>query len=487
MEKDTVVAATTDVKDDIKEAEKETEKIISDIVEKATTSKSDSVYTPNTSSLPNKEQEPLEKRIHTNWLADYIKYTAFQESPTIFHLWTGISVIAATLNRNVYIQRGYNRLYPNLYTVLVSPTGKSKKTSAANIGVNDFLQKVDGVRISRDETTPKGLVQYLAMSPAKRDGSKLYQNCTAYIYAAELSDLLGEQTYNQGLIKKLTAFWDCPNIYDDTTKELLIKQKEPTRLTNVCLNLFGCSNPEWLAHGLKEDSFGGGFMGRTLFVYSNETRKTDASAWMEVPPDISITQLTLLRDLQKIGQLHGSFRIDNAAYKYFIKLYKEYEGDFSGRMAGYLERKLTFVLKLAMIISINFSDDLLITKEHIDAALQYLDTIEKMMPQAFVYINATNEARIAQHIIESIKESGGAEFRYTLVEKFRHLVRNIREFDDILQMLIESRIIKQITVEERISYVFMAIYEKLQKEKVEKFQQELKQQEQQNTTTETIQ
>jgi hypothetical protein len=59
----------------------------------------------------------LEQRIHTNWIADYIKYASYQESPPLFHKWTAISTLAATLNRNVFIQRGYNRLYPNLYTV----------------------------------------------------------------------------------------------------------------------------------------------------------------------------------------------------------------------------------------------------------------------------------------------------------------------------------------------------------------------------------
>jgi hypothetical protein len=410
------------------------------------------------------KKEPLEQRIHSSWLNDYIKYASFQESPSLFHKWTGISIIAGALNRNVYIQRGYNRLYPNLYTVLVSPTGKSKKSSAANIGVNRFLSKIDGMRILRDETTPKGLVQYLSMAPLKRDGTKIRQDCTAFIYATELSDLLGEQSYNLGLIKKLTALWDCPDIYDDTTKELLMKNKVPTRLTNVCLNLYGCSNPEWLAHGLKEDSFGGGFMGRTLFVFSIETNKTDASAWMDVPSDIALTELTLLRDLHKISQLKGNFTVEDNAKKSFIKMYKEYDGDFTGRMAGYLERKLTYVLKLAMILSINYSDDLYISNKHINEALSYLEEIEKVMPNAFVYINATNEARISQHIIESIRETGGAGYRSVLVEKFMHLVRNIREFDDIIQMLIESHVLKQVIIDNKVIYMFMSIWKEKVKE-----------------------
>jgi hypothetical protein len=406
-----------------------------------------------------KDTKP-EVRIHASWISSYLDYTAYCESPALFHTWTAISVIAAALNRNVWIERGYGKLFPNLFTVLVSPTGKSKKTTAANIGVNSFLQKIDGIRISRDENTPKGLVQFLSMAPTVTNGTVTTQHCTAYVYATELSDLLGEQSYNLGLIKKLTSLWDSPDVYHDMTKESLLKNKVPTTLTNVCLNMFGCSNPEWLAHGLKEDSFGGGFMGRTLFVFSTEKRKTEHSAWMEVPPNIQLTGLTLLRDLQKISKLRGAFKVQPSAYEYYKKLYAEYDGDFTGRMAGYLERKLTYVLKLAMVLSANFDDSMLIFKEHITSALKYLDEIEAVMPNAFVYINATNEAKISQHIIDAIKEAGGAIYRNILVERFRHLVRNIREFDDIIQMLVESKILKQIWKEDQVIYVFLVLYEK---------------------------
>lgn len=407
------------------------------------------------------KEKKIESRLHESWIDAYISYTNFNESPVIFHKWMAITVLAGTLSRNVYIQRGYGRLYPNLYVVLVSPTGKSKKTSAANIGINNFLQKIDGIRIARDESTPKGLVQFLSMSPTSRNGSKITQNCTAYIYAPELSDLLGEQSYNLGLIKKLTSLYDSPDVYNDMTKEILVKKNEPTILTNVCLNMCGCSNPEWLAAGLREDSFGGGFMGRTLFIYSSETRKTKRSAWMEVPSDIQLSELTLLRDLQRISKLHGAFNIQQDAYEYFQEVYIAYTGDFSGRMAGYLERKLTYALKLAMILSVNESDSMNITAAHIKTAIAYLDEIEVNMPSAFVYINATEQAKISQHIIECIKEHRGAIHRSVLVSKFRHSVRNIKEFDDVLQMLTESRVLKQVWRDEQVIYIFSELHDEL--------------------------
>jgi hypothetical protein len=449
------------VKDKDKEKDKETEGFkledaVAKIVEKS------KISVPDDS--PPKIEDIIEPRIHDDWLADYVKYTNYTEAPALFHLWTGVSIIAAALNRNVFIQRGYDRLYPNLFTVLVSPTGGTK-TYAANIGVNTFLQKIDGTRILRDETSPKGLVQYLQLAPYKKDGSKQYQECTAYVYATELSDLLGEQSYNKGLIRKLTALWDSPTVYNDTTKEILVRAKAPVVLTNVCLNMFGCSNPEWLADGLKEDSFGGGFMGRTLFVYADDKRKSDASAWLEVPKDIQITALTLLADLQKIAKLKGPFTVDQEAHDFYIKLYMEHDGNFTGRMKGYLERKIkAYVLKLAMILCANYSDQMLIKKCHIEGALHMLNELEKTMPQAFVYINSTNESKIAQKIIESIKDNRGAEYRSVLIEKFRHLVRNIREFDDIVQLLIESKVLKYILAgpkADRPTYILMTIFEKL--------------------------
>jgi hypothetical protein len=406
-------------------------------------------------------KKPKEPRIHKSWLSTYLSYTSSQESPEDFHLWTGISLLAGVLDRNVYIKRGYGKLYPNFYLVLVSPTGRSKKTTCIDMGTK-FLFHVDGLRMFQNKATPEGLIEYLKLGPIRKfEDGKRAQMCTAYVYASELAVYFGSQSYTSGLIELMTDLYDSRDTYEYNPKHAIVKYGHGIRIENTNVNFLGASNPQWLAKGFQEDSFGGGFMGRTIFIYSVERRRSDRSAWMEIAPEAMGLELTLLKDLQHISKLSGSFKIDPEAYLFYKNWYNKYEGNFSGRMGGYYERKPTHMLKLAMVMAVNFDDDLIITKQHMQTALVCLEKAEKNMAEAFAYISATSEARISQHIIEAIKENGGAAYRKDLFAGVRHLLRNVREFDDTMENLYEADIVRRQTLNSQSAYVFTALAHKV--------------------------
>ena len=74
------------------------------------------------------------KRRLEDWLTSYLEYTSEQESPQLFHLWVGMNVIASTLERRVWVDRGYYRLYPNLYVCLVGARARVRRTTAGKMG-----------------------------------------------------------------------------------------------------------------------------------------------------------------------------------------------------------------------------------------------------------------------------------------------------------------------------------------------------------------
>ena len=104
----------------------------------------------------------------------------------------------------------------------------------------------------------------------------------------------------------------------------------------------------------------------------------------------------------QIAKLEGEFFVLPDAVQYYEKWHDEFKGDFTGRLAGYFERKPDHVLKLAMLLSVNYSNDMIITIAHIKEAIKMLEELEALMPKAFAYIGATNEAIIAQKITEII-------------------------------------------------------------------------------------
>ena len=66
-------------------------------------------------------------RILTDWLDNYMKYTENSEPHPRFRLWTGISVISACLMRKCKIPWGFFDIYPNMYIVLVGPSGVGRE------------------------------------------------------------------------------------------------------------------------------------------------------------------------------------------------------------------------------------------------------------------------------------------------------------------------------------------------------------------------
>jgi len=374
--------------------------------------------------------------VKKSWIQEYLKYTAGQESPELFHLWTAITILAGVVRRNVWLKFGGGKIIPNFYTVLVSPTGVCRKQAAIDEGTN-MLREVGNLKILHEKVTPEGLISYLRFDSVKKievEGKPVIdEECVVFIQSSELANFIGSTQYSEQLRELMTGLWDNHTNWDYTTQS---RGKEPLR--NVNVNFLGASNPEWLAKGFKEDSFGGGFIGRIIFIFQNRRIKV---AWpKKTPEQISLRNL-LVMDLQHISTLRGSFKVTDKTRDFFEDWYMAFEPDMSGRMVGYLQRKHVHMLKLAMLLSVAENDELVIREGHIKAAKIFLEQIEDLMPEAFAFVGATNEAKIAQRIIEILVDNAGLISQQSLLNEIRRMIKSKREFDNIIEVLAESGII----------------------------------------------
>ena len=143
--------------------------------------------------------EALHRNVKPGWLRDYLDYTTGHEAPEDFHLWVGLTVISAALRRKVYLDNVYHKLYPNLFTILVSPPGVGKKTTAINIGVNILREAVPECKIVSEKCTPEALAKRLAKAVDKvkdSGGLKMEVRAEGMIVAPELTVFMGGEQYN---------------------------------------------------------------------------------------------------------------------------------------------------------------------------------------------------------------------------------------------------------------------------------------------------
>ena len=390
-------------------------------------------------------KEKKSKRMAGDWLSAFMKYTEGTESPRFYYWWAGVATIAGALQRQVYFSRGIlDKLYPNFYVILVGPAGGRK---AAPVDISGRFLRAAGVDILHGTTTPEGLMFQLRSRkvPLKRiekkdeltDSKKLLyvSECIGFLQAKELSSLFSSRNYVENLIFFLTDAWDCHDEWDYTTK---LGGKVP--INKLYINLLGASNPEWLAKCFKDDAFGGGFMGRTIFVYQDQYGRVAPSQLVKTKEQEQL-ELLLKIDLQHITQLKGIMTFAPGAGEFFDAWYMKQKAVPTGRMARYYKTKHVHLQKLAMIIAISESDDLIVEIKHIKRAMSMLQGTEKTMPDAFAYVGVTNEAHVAQLIIEFIVSKGGQVGYQPLMRHVRKFIRSRKELGGILETLLDSGII----------------------------------------------
>jgi hypothetical protein len=205
------------------------------------------------------------------WIVDYMKYTRCiptpeTEIPPIFCLFTAITTIAASLQRNVYVSRGLYELYPTFLTVLIAPTGKGKKTTSINIGLK-LLQKAQVTKIISEQITPEALVLALHRQiPVIKGGTIVpqIQDATGLLVLPELSVFLEKRDYRSGLVPLITRLADAPDEWSSETVG-----RGEVKLHNVALCMLAGSAPSWLVGSIPAEAFTGGFMARFLFIVSD--------------------------------------------------------------------------------------------------------------------------------------------------------------------------------------------------------------------------
>ena len=332
-----------------------------------------------------------------SWLEQYLEYTRFVEPPGIFHIWSGLTVIASALARKVYMPRGLFKIYPNLYVALVGPTGIGKST-AADIAVRDSKHVLEesGIDIMRGKITSWYLYDWFGT----KSGSGA--PATALIFASELKTLLGDVN-KQELVALLTDLYGCPD--DD---EYRTKSYGVLRLRDVYLNLLVCSTPEWLTLGISHDDISGGFTGRFIYVCAEHTERS-----FPFPEDFyGIDEIDKLRevlahDLSEIAQLEGHVILTDEAKAMYVDWYGTRFDDIEDeRMYGYYARRRDHLLKIGALMSIAEGDSLIVTEQHLRTALAILKRAEKTMMLAFAGVVSDPLLKHRELVLGQIKDAG---------------------------------------------------------------------------------
>jgi len=320
-----------------------------------------------------------------NWLRAYLEYTKESESPDSYHLWTGLSVLASAVRRRVWVDQGIYILYPNMYVILVGPPGRVAKSTTIRLG-RRLLLGVPEIVFSADSLTREELIRVMG------------KESWITIHSTELSSLIEPSGIK--MIQFLTDIYDGDYQWRYSTKG----QGKDT-LEAPILNILAGTTPSYIADGMPEDVIGHGFTSRVIFVYEEDTRFDNPKP---KPPPKALVD-ALIEDLNTISKLEGKFEYGEGAWEFYDKYYRTLRHNIpeDHRIEGFHWRKRAHVLKLAMLLSVSESDDLIIRKTDFETAVDLLESIEPSMPKTFSAVGKYEHAGDLERIWSQIERHQG--------------------------------------------------------------------------------
>ena len=348
-----------------------------------------------------------------NWLKSYANYTRISESPTEFHFWTGVSVLAGALRRKVWIDMKSFVWTPNFYVILVGPPGIAAKSTSISMGMS-LLTHVPSIRFGPESMTWQALakdledaIEYAKYTKPDSTEGMLKMSCLT-ISVNELGTFL--RLDDEQLMSFLIRMWEGQeDIFRHKTK-----QSGNVQVENPWLNVIGATTPAWLRENFPESMVGGGLTSRVVFVYGDKKRALIPYP-DEVVPDADHERLRadLITDLISISKLSGPYVLSQFAREWGRGWYTDHNNPdlrsqhlISDRFGGYLARKQTHIHKLAIILAASQRDERRIEEADLKEACDIMEIMERYLAQVIDYIGCVTQRNYVAEIVNIVQHYG---------------------------------------------------------------------------------
>lgn len=281
---------------------------------------------------------------------------------------------------------------PNFYIIFVAPPGVVAKSTSITMSY-PLLSQVKGVHFGPSSATWQALFDaFIDSKQFIEFESKKIPMCALTVVASELGTFLrpDEDDFTSFLID----MWDGK----DVPTERRTKQDGVLRVEQPWLNIIGATTPSWLQTNMPAAMAEGGLTSRIVFVWGDTKRHLSAfpDEFIE-DRDYIHAKEKLIDDLRLISNLKGPYTLAPDAREWGRAWYNKLHETrplhlMNARYSGYLARKQTHMMKLAMILAAAKRQELVIRLEDMHHADLCLSTVEKDMNKVFESIGLVDSA-----------------------------------------------------------------------------------------------
>lgn len=374
------------------------------------------------------------------------------ESPQIYIDWTFYFAIGAALERRVWYGDLETAVFPNMYVVAIGPSRVGKSAPALQMKhqvfkklgkFNDKLKRIDEkINLGPDSLTLEKLItdlhkKYKTLPIPQAEGEtgppKIYTySALAFMACSELGTLFKKDTND--LIRFLTEGWECGDF------EKRLKTGEDESIKNMCVSLFGAATPDWLRDAIKTQLFNEGFGARTIFIYANKKRK---HVFQYRISDAQRQAISEIRDhIEKLTDIYGPVHVPEHVQEWLNDWYlnRNKAINLDKKLSLYYANKKLHLIK--MIIVVHFArttEDVTITIEDCEEALNILNKTEVHMNKALSGVGVNPLATLAAGIYDYLEERKQVRRQELVVNFFGDCPnRSMVDIDNAVNYLCDS-------------------------------------------------
>jgi hypothetical protein len=348
------------------------------------------------------------------------------ETPKSFVKWSLYTAIAAVTSPNVSLNKqGAYDLYPNIYTMLLGESGVGK-----GFGVwlaKSLVNTVDSTRVFAGRNSIQKIVSDLSMAITKGKGKEMIKDARAYLSSGEFVNFLLK---DEQAISILTEWYDTHYVKEWANS---LKSSGTETLKDVNITMLGASTADYLRESVPVAAIRGGFFGRLMLIYSAEKGKInalidEAKEEEQVAPRVKEWSKYLI-ELSKIAP-GSKFKITEGAREFYRPWYYDLQERIKTRQltdkTGYIHRLHDHALKIAMIVSLSESDELILHKRHVDEGINMAQELISTIKKTIIGIGLSQSAPKNEVFLRSLFKA--AENRMT---RKKMMQDNHNEFDSL--------------------------------------------------------
>jgi hypothetical protein len=318
------------------------------------------------------------------------------EAPPSYHFFTFITTISMLLGRNAYMLWGPDKLYTNLWTMIVGQTGRARKSTAINRGCNILTHTAPDAQILPSLSTWEGLLTAMT----RNDSEPNIKNEITMIAMSEFDGFL-KKSRNEAIAHMLPNLCD---IYDMQKPARSVTKGSPICVKNYFVSMICGIQPEVLETAFQTGDIHGGFAGRFCYVYDKSTKEIPIPVWNKDKEYGNI--------MTELNQIHNCFNTEtqilfhDSCIPIWTDFYHDYRNPsiYHPLLVQINERMQNHVLKIAMIFAI-LDNKPSIMPTHLNNAIAIAYWLMDNNKRLFGHLGQNKQSKLESKIIDLVKNN----------------------------------------------------------------------------------